>query len=77
MMRSRQIFVGKVNAEPSLTGGAPLATKYEIRQAFMRSAVRTIREVEKLEHSIGGVIRYAVISTGMIAYSVGISPEYF
>lgn len=74
--RCRQVFMDKLSAEKLLTSDSATATKEETRQAFLRGAVRTEREMERLDRSIGGVIRYGVISSGLVSYSSGICPEF-
>jgi hypothetical protein len=74
--RGRQILMDKLSGEEILTSDLATATRDQTRQAYMRGAVKTVREMEKADPSIGGTIRYAVISTGLVPYYSGICPEF-
>jgi hypothetical protein len=74
--RSRQILMDKLSLEKFLTSDSATATKDETRQAYMRGAVKTVREMEQIDPSIGGIIRYGVISNGPVPYHAGICPEF-
>lgn len=76
ILRSRQILMDNLSKEPLLTSALQVGTKEDIRQAYLRGAVQTVHEVERFDSSVGGTIRYAVISTGMVPYSSGICPIF-
>jgi hypothetical protein len=72
--RSRQIFLKNRSLEPALSG-IIAATKSEIREAYKRSAVKTIREVASSDQSVGGTIRYSIMTTESNQYIEGVCPD--
>jgi hypothetical protein len=60
--RAQQIYLTQEKAEPAIAnfGSASLE---EIKQAILRAATRTVREVGSYDPSVGGAVRYAIIST--------------
>lgn len=58
---ARNIFLTKVAGDLDIQGQGK-NDSLKIREAYLSQAKDTVREVEKLENSIGGVITYSVVS---------------
>jgi hypothetical protein len=73
--RAQQIYMQSERSEPAITnfGSASLA---EIKQAILRAATRAVREVGSYDQSVGGQVRYAIISTQAPNVSEGTCEAY-
>lgn len=60
--RAQQIYLQCERSEPAITnfGSDSLA---QIKQAVLRAATRAVHEVGSYDQSVGGAVRYAIIST--------------